>query len=134
MSKMNYGRGYVYSLKYHVVWCTKYRKRIIKDEVETRLKELLEKIAEDHGIEILEMEADQDHIHMLIECKPQHYIPNIIKAFKGTSARFLFLTHPELKSQLWGGHLWNPSYFVATVSENSELQIVEYIKSQKIKE
>ena len=134
MSKMNYGRGYVYSLKYHVVWCTKYRKRIIKDEVETRLKELLEKIAKDHGIVILEMEADQDHIHMLIECKPQHYIPNIIKAFKGTSARFLFLTHPELKSQLWGGHLWNPSYFVATVSENSESQIVEYIKSQKIKE
>jgi len=134
MSKMNYGRGYVYSLKYHVVWCTKYRKRIIKDDVEARLKELLKKIAEDHGIEILEMEADQDHIHMLIECKPQHYIPNIIKAFKGTSARFLFLTHPELKSQLWGGHLWNPSYFVATVSENSESQIVEYIKSQKIKE
>lgn len=131
---MNYGRGYVYSLKYHIVWCTKYRKRIIKDDVEARLKELLKKIAEDHGIEILEMEADQDHIHMLIECKPQHYIPNIIKAFKGTSARFLFLTHPELKSQLWGGHLWNPSYFVATVSENSELQIVEYIKSQKIKE
>jgi len=134
MSKMNYGRGYVYSLKYHIVWCTKYRKRIIKDDVEARLKELLKKIAEDHGIEILEMEADQDHIHMLIECKPQHYIPNIIKAFKGTSARFLFLTHPKLKSQLWGGHLWNPSYFVATVSENSESQIVEYIKSQKIKE
>ena len=134
MSKLRKSRGCVYSLKYHIVWCTKYRKSVIKNDVEVKLKELLEKIAKDNDIEVLEMETDLDHIHMLIECRPQHYIPNIIKAFKGTSARFLFLTHPELKKQLWGGHLWNPSYFVATVSENSEVQIVEYIKSQKIKE
>ena len=133
MSDLNYGRGYVYSLKYHLVWCTKYRKSILYGPVEMKVKTLLSKIAEDHGIEILEMETDKDHIHMLIECRPQHYLPNIIKAFKGTSARFLFLEMPELKKELWGGHLWNPSYFVSTVSEHTEAQIKEYIRNQKIK-
>lgn len=131
--ELNYGRGYVYSLKYHLVWCTKYRKSIIKDDVEVKLKELIYKIADDNGVVIIEMEADIDYIHMLIECKPQHYLPSLIKAFKGTSARFLFLSSPELKKELWGGHLWNPSYFVATVSEHSEEQIKSYIRSQKIK-
>lgn len=80
------------------------------------------------------METDLDHIHLLIECKPQHYIPNVIKALKGVSARKLFTIHPELINNLWGGHLWNPSYFVATISENTEEQIRKYIQSQKIKE
>ncbi len=134
MSNLNYGRGYVYSLKYHLVWCTKYRKPILRNSVEVKVKSLLRKIADDHGIDILEMETGSDHVHMLIECKPQHYLPNIIKAFKGTSARFLFLEMPELRDELWGGHLWNPSYFVATVSEHSESQIKTYIKKQKSKE
>jgi len=134
MSNLNYGRGYVYSLKYHLVWCTKYRKPILRNSVEVKVKSLLRKIADDHGIDILEMETDSDHVHMLIECKPQHYLPNIIKAFKGTSARFLFLEMPELRDELWGGHLWNPSYFVATVSEHSESQIKTYIKKQNSKE
>lgn len=134
MSNINYGRGYVYSLKYHLVWCTKYRKNILNGRVESKVKELIEKIAQDHDIIILEMETEGDHIHMLIDCKPQHYLPSIIKAFKGTSARFLFLEYPELREELWGGHLWNPSYFVSTISEHTESQIKAYIQKQKIKE
>ncbi|OCN04984.1 transposase [Erysipelotrichaceae bacterium MTC7] len=79
------------------------------------------------------MESHKDYIHLLIECNPQHYIPSIVKAFKGVSARLLFKKHPELKQQLWGGHLWNPSYFVATGSNNTEKQIRAYIQSQKKK-
>ncbi|OCN03764.1 transposase [Erysipelotrichaceae bacterium MTC7] len=79
------------------------------------------------------MESHKDHIHLLIECNPQHYIPSIVKAFKGVSARLLFKKHPELKQQLWGGHLWNPRYFVATGSNNTEKQIRAYIQSQKKK-
>ena len=76
------------------------------------------------------MVSDKDHIHLLIECRAQHYIPNMVKAFKGVSARLLFKKHPELKNKLWGGHLWNPSYFVATVSENTEDQTRRYIQHQ----
>ena len=99
--------------------------KVLKNQIEAKVKTLIQKIADDHGVQIIVMETDEDHI--------QHYLPNLIKAFKGTSARFLFLEHPEVKTELWGGHLWNPSYFVATVSEHSEQQIKEYIRSQKIK-
>lgn len=133
MTQVSYGRGYVYSIQYHIVWCTKYRHKIIENHIEKRLKELLYDIAKDNNLTIEEMETDLDHIHMLINCKPQHYIPSIMKALKGVSARLLLKEYPELKSKLWGGHMWNPSYFVATVSENTETQIREYINSQKIK-
>ena len=133
MSKVTYGRGYVYSIKYHIVWCTKYRHKVLVDKIDDKLKEIIEGIANDNNFTIEEMETDLDHIHLLINCSPQHYIPNLIKALKGVSARLLFKEFPELKNKLWGGHLWNPSYFVATVSENTEEQIREYIKSQKQK-
>ena len=71
-----------------------------------------------------------DHIHLLVDCKPQLRLSDAIKILKGNIARWLFLEHPELKQQLWGGHLWNPTYFVATVSERSYQQVKEYIDSQ----
>lgn len=133
MSKAIHGRGYVYLIKYHIVWCTKYRHKVLQGKIEHRLKGIMNEIAKDNNFMIEEMETDLDHIHLLISCNPQHYIPNIIKALKGVSARLLFKEFPELKSKLWGGHLWNPSYFIATVSENTEEQIRNYIQSQKIK-
>lgn len=134
MSKVIHGRGYVYCIQYHIVWCVKYRHKIIQGNIENKLKELLYKIAEDNNFTIEEMETDLDHIHLLIQCTPQHYIPDMIKALKGVSARLLMKEHGmTLKKKLWGGHLWNPSYFVATVSENTEEQIRNYIKSQKEK-
>lgn len=133
MSEIKHGRGYVYSIQYHIVWCVKYRKQVLFGELEQTLKNSLLKIATDNGFEISEMETDKDHIHLLIDCSPQHSVPNIIKALKGVSARAVFQKHPELKKQLWGGSLWNPSYFVATVSENTEEQIRQYIQSQKVK-
>ena len=133
MSEVYYGRGYVYAIQYHLVWCVKYRRSILYGEVDTDLKTILLQISQDNDFLITEMESDRDHIHLLIECKPQHYIPNIVKALKGVSARALFKKHPNLNTQLWGGHLWNPSYFVATVSENTEEQIKVYIQHQKKK-
>lgn len=133
MSQIYYGRGCVYSIQYHLVWCVKYRHKVIYGLVENRLKELLNNISKEKGFTIVTMETDRDHIHMLIECTPQHYIPDILKSLKGVTARLLLKEYPILKTRLWGGHLWNPSYFVATVSENTESQIKEYIKNQKIK-
>ena len=132
--KITYGRGYVYSLQYHIVWCVKYRRKILTPDVEVSLMAIIHKIAKDNDFEILEANTDKDHIHLLISCSPQHYIPNIMKALKGVSARLLMKEHRDsLKQKLWGGHLWNPSYFVATVSENTEAQIREYIERQKEK-
>ena len=133
MSEVKHGRGYVYALQYHMVWCVKYRHKILVDKIDVRLKEMLHQIASDNHFTIAEIESDSDHIHLLVECTPQHAIPNMIKALKGVSARLLFKEFPQLKKHLWGGNLWNPSYFVATVSEHTEEQIRMYIQHQKVK-
>ena len=128
------GRGYVYAIQYHVVWCVKYRRKIITPQIEKSLFVILTKLAADSGFTIAEFTTDLDHVHLLLECSPQHYIPNIIKGLKGVSARLLMKKYGDnLRNKLWGGHLWNPSYFVATVSEQTEEQIRRYIQSQKEK-
>ncbi|MTW84378.1 IS200/IS605 family transposase [Virgibacillus dakarensis] len=121
----------MYTIQYHLVWCVKYRHNVLTGDIDTRLKELLHQIAADNGFTIVEMESDHDHMHLLVDCTPQHSIPTMIKTVKGVSARLLFKEFPELKRKLWGGHLWNPSYFVATVSEQTEAQIRQYIQNQK---
>lgn len=112
---LSYGRGYVYSLQYHLVWCTKYRKKVLKDGIDAECKEMLCDLAEEYKFQILAMEVMPDHIHLLVDCRPQFYISDMIKIMKGNIARQMFLAHSELKKELWGGHLWNPSYCAVTV-------------------
>ena len=133
-NKLSYGRGYVYSLQYHLVWCTKYRKKVLKNGIDTECKEMLQNLAEEYKFQILAMEVMPDHIHLLVDCKPQFYISDMIKIMKGNLARQMFLAHPELKKELWGGHLWNPSYCAITVSDRSRDQVLAYIEGQKEKE
>ena len=128
---VTYGRGYVYSLQYHIVWVTKYRKSIFINEIEHEVRQYLSDTLQSLDMVPLAMEVMPDHIHLLVDCKPQLRLSDAIKILKGNTARWLFLKHPEIKKQLWGGHLWNPSYFVASVSERSLSQVEEYIKNQR---
>ena len=131
---LTYGRGYVYCLQYHIVWCTKYRRSVLKDGIDDDCRELLYSYAEEYSFSILAMEVMPDHIHLLLDTSPQFCIPDMIRIIKGGTARKLFQKHPELKEKLWGGHLWNPSYCVVTVSERSREMVERYIESQKEKE
>ena len=96
-NQLSYGRGYVYSLQYHLVWCTKYRKKVLKDGLDLECKKMLQDLAEEYRFQILAMEVMPDHIHMLVDCRPQFYISDMIKIMKGNLARQMFLLHPELK-------------------------------------
>lgn len=132
--EISHGRGYVYAIEYHIVWCVKYRRKVLTGDIEKSLFEILNKIATDNGFKILECNGESDYVHLLVSCTPQHYIPNIIKALKGVSARLLMKQYGDkLKQKLCGGNLWSPSYFIATVSENTESQIKQYIQNQKVK-
>ena len=130
-SDLTYGRGYVYSLSYHLVWCTKYRKDVFVGDIAEEVQASLQTTAEELGITIDVMEVMPDHIHMLIRAKPQLRLSYAIKILKGNTARWLFLAHLEIKKQLWGGHLWNPSYCAVTVSDRSHDQVKHYIETQK---
>ncbi len=100
----HHGRGYVYCLHYHIVWCVKYRhNKVLTPEIVEDLVQILEKIANDNDFEILELNIDKDHVHILIDCSPQHFIPDIMKAIKGVSARLLMKKHGDtLRKKLWG--------------------------------
>ena len=131
---LTYGRGYVYSLQYHIVWCTKYRKPVLKNGLDDDIRRMLRRLAEEYSFTILAMEVMPDHIHLLLDCKPQFMISDMVKILKGNTARWLFMEHPELKRSFRGGHLWNPSYCAVTVSDRSREQVETYINSQKEKD
>ena len=105
---MKQGRGYVYDLYFHIIWCVKYRKRILKDEIKDDFISIVTKICNDNDFEIVEINTDEDHVHLLLGLSPQDLI----------------------QKHLCEGHIWSPSYYVATTSDNLKENIIKYIKSQ----
>lgn len=119
----------VFSCKYHVIWCPKYRRKVLVGEVESRLKELLTQIALDNNVEIIEMETDKDHVHLLVDVDPQFGINTFVRLAKGRTSRVLREEFPHLCKQL--PTLWTSSYFVATVG-GAPLEIIkQYIENQQ---
>ena len=121
----------VYDCKYHVIWCPKYRKPILKGDVEKMLKNILPYKAEELGAKIIEMDIDLDHIHLLISCDPQYGIHKVVKGLKGFSSRVLRENFPYLKSTL--PTLWTNNYFVSTVGSVSLDVVKQYIESQQVR-
>jgi putative transposase len=112
-----------------VVWCPKYRRRVLGGRIEARLKELIGEVIEEKGAWLVEMEVMPDHVHLLVEVDPQFGIHRLVKAIKGRSSRVLRQEFPSLTSKL--PTLWTNSYFVATVG-GAPLDVVKrYVENQK---
>ncbi len=120
-----------YSCKYHVVFCPKYRRPVLVNGVDERLKEIIHETSDQMSSEILELEIMPDQVHLLIEVDPQFGIHKAVKRIKGSSSRFLRQEFPWLKSRL--PTLWSNSYFVATVGGAPIEVIKQYIEDQKWK-
>lgn len=118
-----------YSCKYHVVWCSKYRRKVLSGDVETRLKELVKQVCDKYRIDLLEMEIMPDHIHLLLEVDPQFGIHKAVKTIKGITSRILRGEFRHLNTKL--PTLWTNSYFVSTVGGAPLAVIKQYIESQK---
>lgn len=106
-------RSVVYSCKYHVVWCPKYRKQVLMGKVVRRLKEIIRNVADEQKAEIIEMEVMPDHVHLLVEIDPQYGIHRLVKQMKGRSSRLLRQEFKQLRTLI--PTLWTNSYFVSTV-------------------
>lgn len=118
-----------YSCKYHVVWCPKYRRKVLIDAVEPRFKELIQEAAHEINVEIIEMEIMPDHVHLLLEVDPQFGIHRAVKHIKGYTSRVLRNEFCSLRSRL--PSLWTNSYFVFTVGGAPLSVIKQYIENQK---
>ena len=124
-------RTNVYDFNFHLVWVTKYRKEIFTTiEKQNAMQDILTHICDEHDIVIQSLQVTPDHIHMLISFNPKHAASSIVKTLKGKSARLWFKAYPETKAMLWGGHLWTPSYFMATVGSMSKETVKKYIENQ----
>lgn len=122
-------RNIVFSCKYHVVFCPKYRRKVLVGKVEARLKEIVHAVAAETEVEVIEMEVMPDHLHLLVEVDPQFGIHRFVKRVKGLSSRLLRGEFPSLRSRL--PTLWTNSYFVSTVGGAPLTAVKQYIESQK---
>lgn len=122
-------RNVVYSCKYHVVWCPKYRRRVLVNGVDERLKDIIRETCAEIHAELIEMEVMPDHVHLLVEVDPQYGIHRAVRLIKGRSSRLLRDEYPWLKSRL--PTLWTNSYFVSTVGGAPLKTIRQYIENQK---
>lgn len=114
---------------FHVVWCPKYRRRVLEGRIEARLKEIVREVVADKEAWLVEMQVMPDHVHLLVEVDPQFGVHRLVKAIKGRSSRVLREEFPHLKSRL--PTLWTNSYFVATAGGAPPEQIKRYVQTQK---
>lgn len=112
-----------------MVWCPKYRRKVLVDGVDIRLKALVQSVCAEHGFELIEIEVMPDHVHLLVEVDPQFGIHRAVKLIKGTTSRILRQEFPWLRSRI--PSLWTNSYFVSTVDSTPLSEIKKYIENQK---
>jgi putative transposase len=121
--------NWTYSCKYHVVFCPKYRRKVLTPPIDERLKEIMAGVAEETGSTILEMEVMPDYVHLLCEVDPHYGIAPFVRLIKGRSSRLLRQEFPTLKSRL--PTLWTNSVFCSTVGGAPLSVIKQYIENQK---
>ena len=119
----------VFACRYHVVWCPKYRRKVLVSDVAERLKTLIVEVCNKLDIVIIGIEIMPDHVHLLVDVAPQFGIHKAIKNIKGTTSRALRREFKSLTTKL--PTLWTNSYFVATVGNPSLDAVKQYIKEQK---
>jgi len=126
------GRRCVFLLHAHLVFVTKYRKKVFKTVHYVSLKEIFLKVCTDFGVYLVEMDGEGDHVHLLINYPPKVAISSLVNSLKGVSSRMLKTKHRELASFYYQGTLWSPSYFAGSCGGASLDVIKTYIKNQKM--
>ena len=118
-------------LLYHLVFPSKYRRKIFTKEIEETLVNICKEIAERYEINFLEIGNDEDHVHFLIQGIPKMPVSRIVQIVKSITAREIFKRHPEIKKELWGGSLWTSGFYGNTVGQYANEEIIrKYVKNQ----
>ena len=131
MSEIIHKQRNVSVLLYHIVCPAKYRRAVITEEVDKKLREVCLGIEARYEIKFLEIGSEKDHVHFLVQSFPTNSPTKIVTTIKSLTARKILETNPEVKKALWGGNFWTAGYYVGTVGEyGTEKVITEYIKNQ----
>ena len=130
MAEYRNGSHTVYDIKYHFVWITKYRYKVLKGTIAVRLRELLKQGCEAKGIQIVKGSIAADHVHMVLSCPTDLAPSQIMQYLKGRSSHLIQDEFPELKRRYWGQHMWARGYFCGTVGQVDQETIKRYIETQ----
>ena len=130
MRNVRSGSHTKYDHKYHIVFCTKYRKKVLTGEIGLRTREIIRQICERFHVEILKGNIRPDHVHILVSIPPFVLESKFIQHIKGVSSRKLQMEFRELRRQYWGRHFWAIGYFSATVGSVTDEVIRDYIENQ----
>ena len=130
---MDYRKGShsTYDLKYHVIWCTKYRYRVLTGDVANRVRVLIREICAANYVHIVSGSMSPDHIHLLISMPPNLSLSKLMQYVKGKSSRKIMMEFEHLRKRYWGQHIWGRGYFAVTVGNLNEAQVQEYIENQE---
>ena len=122
----------IYCCRYHIIFCPKYRRKIFREEIANRFKEIVKAMEKEQNFYVIEMEVMPDHIHLLLDVDPIVGVNTLIARIKGKTANLLCKEFPEIRRRI--PTLWSRSKFIATVGDVSSDAVEEYIKSQKTNE
>ena len=128
MSEYRRGTHSVFRLHVHLVWCTKYRKGVLRGEVGQRLRELAKQMCSDMGVEILSGVVAREHVHMLVSLPPQVSVSKLVQKIKGKSSYKLQREFSVLRKQYWGQRMWARGYFACSTGNVSDEMIKAYIE------
>lgn len=130
--KYIHARTCVYNINYHIVWCVKYRRKVLNPQISSRLYQLINDIGKEKGFAVIQCKVgESDHVHCFVSAPPKISVTQIVKYLKGISGNTLLKEFPELRRYLWKGQLWNGSYFCETIGSTSEENIFKYIERQR---
>lgn len=122
----------VYSLHYHVVFTTKYRRPVLRGDIAERLRELVREICKAHDVEIMKGHVRPEHVHLLLSVAPSLAPSRLMQAIKGKSSHHLLTEFRTLSQAFWGRHLWSRGYFVASTGNVTDELIAKYIAEQDV--
>ena len=121
-----------YELKYHFVWCPKYRKMILKGNIGKYVAHVIYEIAERYDFEVVELAVMPDHVHLFVSAAPENSPTHLLQVIKSITAREVFKRFPGIKRFLWGGALWERGYFVMSSGTGTTDEMIrQYIKDQR---
>ena len=123
-----------YDCKYHIVWITKYRKKVLGGQVGIRVRELIREICKRNNVEILKGHISRDHVHLFVSVPPHLAISKLVQYLKGKSSYKLMQENKQISRLFWGRHIWARGYFVATSGNITDEVIMNYIDNQDSKE
>jgi len=127
--ELNSSRGCVYNIGYHLIWCPKYRRKVLVGDVELRFKEVVQDVALGHGWVIETLELMPDHVHIFIKCGPTDSPNHVVSQLKGKTSFVLRQEFPHLKTKM--PTLWSRSYYCESIGSISAAAVTRYIENQK---